>query len=71
MNDTIINAIAIVLNIFNGIKCYQKYKVYNRKIFLFGILMSVIGVAFSYIGLLYSFTNTKVESNKKEEVETT
>lgn len=65
-NDTIINAVAILLNTLNGIKCYQKYKIYNRKIFLFGIFMAVIGVAFSYIGLLFSFNTKKVESRKGE-----
>ena len=72
MNETtIINIAATLLNIFNGIVCYKKYKISNRKIFLLGIILSGIGVAFGYIGILFSdSSNTKiVESRKGGETE--
>lgn len=72
MNETtIINIAATLLNIFNGIVCYKKFKISNRKIFLFGILLSAVGVAFGYIGILFSDSSTpKIVESRKEETDT-
>lgn len=69
MNEIFLNIFGIVLNTFNGIACYQKFKISKRKIFLFGIVVSIIGTALGYAGLLLSYKdNTNlVESGRKEE----
>lgn len=48
------NVIMALVNIINGIICWRKFRLSNKNIFLFGIVISAIGATSCYYGFIFN-----------------